>query len=55
MFQRIVYGLRKAFRTNSNSDFESDKYVSTKKWEWSYLRVSWTINLLEKVLLIILN
>lgn len=26
--------------TYTESDLSSEKYLSTKKWEWSYLRVS---------------
>jgi ERCC4-related helicase len=24
---------------SNDEDLDSDKYISTKKWEWSYLRV----------------
>lgn len=32
-----------------DSDLVSDKYLSTKKWEWSYLRVSDSYFCLKKI------
>lgn len=39
LFKLFALNQAERDRDENVEDIESDKYLSTKKWEWSYLRV----------------